>query len=101
CNGDDVDIDRYTVANETRQTAISLREVNGSALPTQSWINEHVVYTHGYGVIASPTNVAGVDDGLPAYFARDIPVKDQGISVGARGAQVYFGEQQGGYVIVD
>src|SRR5262245_58574787 len=45
-------------------------------------------------------NVAG-NDGLPAYFARDIPVVDQGISVDARGAQIYFGEQQGGYVIVD
>jgi uncharacterized membrane protein (UPF0182 family) len=98
-NVDDVDVDRYTVNNETRQTAITLREVNGNALPTQSWINEHVVYTHGYGVIASPMNVA--TDGLPAYFAKDIPVADQGITVDARGAQIYFGEQQGGYVIVD
>jgi uncharacterized membrane protein (UPF0182 family) len=97
---DDVDIDRYTVDNQVRQTAISLREVNGNALPTQSWINQHVVYTHGYGVIASPMNVAG-NDGLPAYFARDIPVQDLGIPVGARGSQIYFGEQQGGYVIVD
>jgi len=99
-NVDDVDIDRYTVNNGTVQTAISLREINGSALPTQSWINQHVVYTHGYGVIASPTNVSV--DNLPAYFIKDIPVTtDQGISVDARGAQVYFGEQQGGYVIVD
>src|SRR5262245_58102960 len=98
-NVDDVDIDRYTVDNQTRQTAISLREVNGSALPTQSWINEHVIYTHGYGVIASPTNVA--DDGLPTYYANNIPVEDRGIAVDARGAQIYFGEQQGGFVIVD
>ena len=45
-------------------------------------------------------NVAG-SDGLPAYFAKNIPVEDQGINVDARGAQIYFGEQQGGYVIVD
>ena len=57
------------------------------------------MYTHGYGVIASPTNQQV--DGLPDYFVKDIPVADQGISVDARGAQIYFGEQQGGYVIVD
>jgi len=98
-NVDDVDIDRYTVANETVQTAISLREVNGNALPTQSWINEHIIYTHGYGVIASPTNRAFGTE--PEYFAKDIPVTNQGIEVDPRGAQIYFGEQQGGYVIVD
>ena len=58
------------------------------------------MYTHGYGVIASPMNVAG-SDGLPAYFAKNIPVENQGINVDARGAQIYFGEQQGGYVIVN
>jgi len=96
---DDVDIDRYTVDNETIQTAITVREVDGDSLPTQSWINEHVIYTHGYGVIASPTNQ--VVENQPAFFAKDIPVVDQGITVDARGAQIYFGEQQGGYVIVN
>jgi uncharacterized membrane protein (UPF0182 family) len=97
---DDVDIDRYTVGGETVQTAVALREVDGTALPTQSWINEHIIYTHGYGVVASPTNAQ--TNGQPNFFISDIPVtQDQGLSVDARGAQVYFGEKQGGYVIAD
>lgn len=95
---DDVDIDRYTIDDQTIQTAIALREVDGSSLPTQSWINEHIVYTHGYGVIASPTNEQS--DGQPTFFVSDIPVKDRGIAVDERGAQIYFGEQQSGYVLV-
>ena len=95
---DDVDVDRYLVDGEVVQTATSLREVNGAALPTQSWINEKIVYTHGYGVIASPMNVANQSG--PNFFASDIPVLDQGVAVSPRGAQIYFGEQQGGYVIV-
>ncbi|MFM8303727.1 MAG: UPF0182 family protein, partial [Actinomycetota bacterium] len=95
---DDVDVDRYLVDGEVVQTASSLREIDGTALPTQSWINEKTVYTHGYGVIASPMNRAV--QGGPSFFASDIPVQDNGIAVSARGARIYFGEQQGGYVIV-
>jgi uncharacterized membrane protein (UPF0182 family) len=96
---DDVDIDRYTIDDQVVQTAIAAREVDGEALPTQSWINQRIVYTHGYGVIGSPTNVA--NEGQPSFFVRDIPVQDLGIRVEPRGAQIYFGEQQHGYVIVN
>ncbi|GMU77780.1 MAG: UPF0182 protein [Acidimicrobiia bacterium] len=96
---DDVDVDRYTIDGEIVQTGLSVREIDGDALPTQSWINEHIVYTHGYGAIASPTNVTV--DGQPTFFVNDIPVNDQGIAVTPRGAQIYFGEQLGGYVIVN
>jgi uncharacterized membrane protein (UPF0182 family) len=95
---DNVDVDRYQIDSEVVQTAAALREVDGTALPSQSWINEKIVYTHGYGVIASPMNQA--NQGGPNFFASDIPVRDQGIGVTAHGAQIYFGEQQGGYVIV-
>jgi len=97
-NVDDVDVDRYLVDGEVTQTATSVREVDGTSLPTQSWINEKIVYTHGYGVVASPMNQASQDG--PNFFAKNIPVEDFGIGVSARGAQIYFGEQQGGYVIV-
>ncbi len=82
---DDVDVDRYLVDGEVVQTASSLREVDGTALPTQSWINEKIVYTHGYGVIASPMNRA--NQGGPNFFASDIPVVDNGIGVNERGAR--------------
>jgi uncharacterized membrane protein (UPF0182 family) len=95
---DDVDVDRYLVDGVVVQTAIAPREVDGAALPTQSWINEKIVYTHGYGIVASPMNMA--NQGGPEFFSSDIPVEDKGLGITPRGAQIYFGEQQSGYVIV-
>ena len=95
---DDVDVDRYTVNGETVQTAVALREVDSTALPTQSWINQRILYTHGYGVISSPLNQQ--TDGQPDFFLSDIPVVEQGLSVGTRGNQIYFGEQESNFVVV-
>jgi uncharacterized protein len=97
---DDVDIDRYAVNGQTRQVLISTRELNQEDLPSQSWINRHIVYTHGYGAVASPTNEA-TSGGEPEYFIKDIPPIDEGISLDNQGAEIYFGEDQGGYVLVD
>jgi hypothetical protein len=94
----DVDIDRYVVGGQTSQVAVSARDLNSSALPSQSWVNEHLVYTHGYGVIASPTNRA-TSNGDPNYFLSNIPAKQQGISLSNQGAQIYFGENLNDYVI--
>ncbi|MER3432979.1 MAG: hypothetical protein C4288_05990 [Leptolyngbya sp. ERB_1_1] len=85
----DADIDRYTlqteapqksnapknsaIATERRQVLIAARELDYSAVPeqAQTWINRHLVYTHGYGFTVSPVNVVGAG-GLPEYFVRDI-----------------------------
>jgi uncharacterized membrane protein (UPF0182 family) len=97
---DDVDVDRYDVNGETRQVLIAARELNSADLPSQSWINRHIVYTHGYGLVASPTNEA-TSGGEPEYFVKDIPPIDDGIALDGTGSEVYFGEDQGGYVLVD
>lgn len=93
----DVDVDRYKVAGQTRQVLISARELNSADLPSQSWTNRHLNYTHGYGVIASPTNEA--PGGNPEYFANRIPQQGS-IKPSAQGAQIYFGEDQGGHILV-
>ncbi|MFL2434390.1 MAG: UPF0182 family protein [Vicinamibacterales bacterium] len=49
-----VDNDRYVVDGEYRQTMVSTRELNSENLPNQSWINEHLQYTHGFGVALGP-----------------------------------------------
>ena len=54
----DVDVDRYLVDGETRQVLIAARELNSVDLPSQSFVNRHIVYTHGYGAVASPSNEA-------------------------------------------
>ncbi len=77
------DIDRYTLkkeptpqdprTTENRQTIVAARELDYSAVPeqAQTWVNEHLVYTHGYGFTMSPVNTAAAS-GLPEYFVRGI-----------------------------
>ena len=96
----DVDIDRYDLDGQTTQVLISARELNSSELPSQSWVNEHIVYTHGYGAIAAPSNKAQ-SDGAPAFVLDDIPPVGESLRLSDKGAQVYFGERLDGYVIVD
>ena len=94
---EDVDIDRYKIGDQTRQVVLSAREINSGELPSQSWVNQHLVYTHGYGIVAAPTNASV--DGNPDFLVSGIPVpKDAPISVDQ--PDLYFGEQQPGYALV-
>jgi len=70
----DIDIDRYTIAGQYRQVEISARELDTSRLPqaAQNWGNQHLQYTHWYGVSGSPVNAIAAE-GLPDYVVRDIP----------------------------
>lgn len=80
----DADIDRYTILNpkaktketESQQVIIAARELDYTAVAAeaQTWVNEHLVYTHGYGFTLSPVNTIGAG-GLPAYFVKDIGVE--------------------------
>ena len=82
----DADIDRYTIKNEqakkgeaqSQQVILAARELDYTAVATeaQTWVNEHLVYTHGYGFTLSPVNTVGVG-GLPDYFVKDIGVAAQ------------------------
>ncbi|MBZ8180394.1 UPF0182 family protein [Oscillatoria salina] len=80
----DADIDRYRIQRESRtqpdiiesekqQVIIAARELNYAAVPqeAQTWINKHLIYTHGYGFTLSPVNQVG-EGGLPDYFVKDI-----------------------------
>ena len=95
---DDVDVDRYMVNGQMRPAVIAARELNRAELPSQSWVNRHIVYTHGYGVVASPANQAS-GEGNPLYLTSDIPPVDDGIDVEV--PELYFGEQLGGYALVN
>jgi hypothetical protein len=71
-------VDRYLLGDPARSTAsqqvlIAAREIDPSALPTRSrtWLNRHLVFTHGYGFTVSPVNTFG-SDGLPSFFVKDL-----------------------------
>lgn len=94
----DVDIDRYIVDGKYRQLMLSAREIDQKEIP-QQWINQRLMYTHGYGVVASPvTEIA--EEGFPSFFVKDIPpVFSTDLNV--KRPEIYFGEKTDSYVIVN
>jgi len=94
----DVDNDRYTINGEYRQIMLSPRELSYASLPSRTWVNEHLNYTHGYGVVMGPVNRIS-REGLPEFFIRDIPpVSTTNISVTQ--PKIYYGEKSNEYVFV-
>jgi uncharacterized protein len=99
----DVDVDRYDIGGEARRVVmVSAREVSQNGIPGGggTWQNKHLVYTHGYGSVASPVNTV-TSEGAPVFVLSDIPPIDRGISLSPTGAQIYYGERADvPYVIV-
>jgi hypothetical protein len=102
----DLDTDDTT---ERRQVLIAARELNYNAVPqeAQTWINRHLIYTHGYGFTLSPVNVVGAG-GLPEYFVKDIGGEGAALSTSSESIRasipigqprIYFGEITNPYVI--
>jgi len=93
-----IDNDRYTINGVSRQVMLSGRELNSSALPNRTWMNEHLTFTHGYGLTLGPVNQV-TSQGLPVLFIRDLPpVASAGLQVTE--PSIYFGELSNDYVIV-
>lgn len=97
----DVDVDRYTVDGTEQQVLISAREMNASNLPatSQTWVNRHLVYTHGFGLVVSPVNEAD-PRGYPRFIVGDIPPATK-TDLKIAEPRIYFGEATNDYVIVD
>lgn len=94
----DVDVDRYFINGNYTQLMVSARELSPDLLPTtaQTWVNRHLIYTHGYGVIASPVNAVS-EEGRPELFVYDIP--PTGV-IKVERPEIYYGEITRDYVIV-
>ncbi|AFY96138.1 UPF0182 family protein [Chamaesiphon minutus] len=124
----DADIDRYflagepptatpttpqpptTIAPEPQQVLISARELEYTAVPkqAQTWVNKHLIYTHGYGFTLSPVNRVA-PDGLPEYLVKDIGITEgsplttssaavrQSIPIGQ--PRIYYGENANNYIM--
>ena len=90
------DLDRYDIGGSTVQTLNGVRELNPSQLPSSTWTNSHLVYTHGYGVDSAQANEHNGDS--PSYLLSDIPPKGQ---LSLTQPDVYFGEGFSGYAVVD
>ncbi|MFQ5555230.1 MAG: UPF0182 family protein [Acidimicrobiia bacterium] len=96
---EDVDVDRYTIDGELTQVMVSARELDEPNIPVGGWVNERLVYTHGFGAVLSPAN-AVTDVGQPAFLVRDIPpvTTEGGLNVDQ--PRIYFSDRaQTDYVI--
>jgi uncharacterized protein len=96
----DVDVDRYGLDSTYQQVMLSARELKQALLPAnaQTWVNRHVLFTHGNGVVMSSVTRKNAE-GLPIFYLQDIPPVSTG-GPPIRESRIYYGEETEGYVIV-
>ncbi len=94
-----VDNDRYQLDGEARQMMLSPRELNSASLPERNWINEHLSYTHGYGLTLGPVNRV-TSEGLPVLLIKDIPPVTDSPDLKVTRPEIYFGELTTSYAVV-
>jgi uncharacterized membrane protein (UPF0182 family) len=93
-----VDNDRYWIDGIYRQVSLSPRELSAASLPGRSWINEHLAYTHGYGLCLGPVNEF-TNEGLPVLFIKNIPPVST-MSIRITRPEIYYGELGNDYCFV-
>jgi len=91
-----LDIDRYKVNGVERDVVVAVRELNIAGNPSRNWINDHLMYTHGFGFVAALGNARDAD-GKPSFVVGDLPPTK---GLGTFEPRVYFGENVPDYSIV-
>jgi uncharacterized membrane protein (UPF0182 family) len=97
----DVGIDRYHIEGREQQVMLSARELDASRLPDQArtWVNEHLVFTHGFGLVMTPVNRISAE-GLPEFYIKDIPPQSS-IGLTVTRPELYYSLVTTPYVVVD
>ncbi|MEI6039616.1 MAG: UPF0182 family protein, partial [Actinomycetes bacterium] len=93
---DSLDVDRYTVNGKSRDTIVAVRELNIAGNPVRNWINDHLVYTHGFGFVGAYANTVDAD-GKPNFSVGNIPPTN---GLGKFQPRIYFGENVPDYSII-
>jgi uncharacterized membrane protein (UPF0182 family) len=93
---DSLDVDRYKINGKSSDAVVAVRELNIDGNPNRNWINDHLVYTHGFGFAGAYSNAQDTD-GKPKFFLGDIPPTK---TLGAFQPRVYFGENVPDYSII-
>ena len=89
----DIDIDRYRINGSLRQVMLAVRELNVDKLPegSRNWINDKLIYTHGYGITMNPVN-GFTSEGLPELYLSNMPVQSTVPGLQVTRPEIYFGE---------
>ena len=95
-----VDVDRYRISGQYRQVMLAARELVVDQLPpqAQTWVNRHLIYTHGYGLAMSPVNEVTAE-GLPQLMIKDVPPSVD-INLKIDRPEIYYGEKTTEYILV-
>src|SRR2546425_6345904 len=96
----DVDVDRYGISGTTRQMMIAAREIDLKKLPdaSRNWINEKLIYTHGYGITMNTAN-GFTPEGMPRFVVSDMPINSTA-EVKVTRPEIYFGQETNSDVYV-
>ncbi|HUN95125.1 MAG TPA: UPF0182 family protein [Bradyrhizobium sp.] len=89
----DIDIDRYELNGTMHEVMLAARELNVDKLPESSrnWINEKLIYTHGYGITMNPVN-GFTPEGLPTLIQSNMPIQSTVPNIVVKRPEIYFGE---------
>ncbi|MFO8016434.1 MAG: UPF0182 family protein [Candidatus Woesearchaeota archaeon] len=99
-----IDIDRYNISGDYTEVMLAPREMDHDQIPAEArtWVNMHMIYTHGYGLVMSPVNNV-TDEGLPRYLIKDVPpvlhTDDESLKI--ERPQIYYGGTENRYVITN
>ena len=93
---DSLDVDRYTINGVKRDSVVAVRELSIEGNPARNWINDHLVYTHGFGFVSALGNTID-SDGKPTFSVGDIPPTK---GLGEFQPRIYFGENVPNYSII-
>ena len=90
---EDVDVDRYMVDGKLTQVMVSARELDENSIPGGGWVNERLVYTHGFGAVLSPANEV-TPEGRPSFLVQDIPPisTEPSLAIPIDGSRIYFSD---------
>ncbi len=92
-----LDISHYPLGSRDQDVAIAARELNLSGISRSSWSNNHLIYTHGYGVVAAPTDQLTRSNGTPIFINGGMPAVNR---IPVTVPQIYFGQHSPSYSIV-
>ncbi|MDN5339807.1 MAG: uncharacterized protein PWQ30_916, partial [Euryarchaeota archaeon] len=98
----DVDVDRYTLDGQYKEVLVSARELDVGLLPpqAQTWVNRHLIFTHGYGAVMNPVDQV-TSGGLPVFYLQNIPPATQFPNLTLAEPAIYYGEETGNYVVTE
>jgi uncharacterized membrane protein (UPF0182 family) len=95
----DLDIDRYWIDGDYRQVILAARELDQAQLQSVTWVNQHLQFTHGYGVVMNPVNEI-TPEGLPQLWIKDLPPSIS-VPLEIDRPEIYYGELTNNYVFVN